>query len=79
MPKAVKWRQTNNCTIMFDLLKLIQKKEELAFALVGVNSGLSDEFRYCFGCEGNCSGSCQGTCNDTCESYCEQCGNCGSN
>lgn len=64
---------------MFDLFKLIQKKEELAFALVGVNSGLSDEFRYCFGCEGNCSGSCQGTCNDTCESYCEQCGNCGSN
>lgn len=79
MPIAVKWRQTNNCTIMFDLLKLIQKKEEFALALAGIGDNLSDQFRLCYGCEGDCSGSCSGTCNDTCVGYCEQCGNCGSN
>lgn len=74
MPNAVKWRQINNCIIMFDLLKLIQKKEELACALAIVNSGLSDDYRCCFGCEGDCSGTCSGTCIDTCDGYCEQCG-----
>ncbi len=69
MPKAVKWRQTNNCTIMFDLLKLIQKKEELKFALSGVNCNSSNSY-YSFGCEGTCAGSCTGGCQGDCANEC---------
>ena len=86
MPKAVKWRQTNNFKIMFDLLKLIQKKQELQLAISGNIINFSDSFRNCYGCESDCSGSCSGycsgtcesTCDDTCEGQCEGCGNCGS-
>ena len=35
----------NNCTIMFDLLKLFQKKQELQLALVGATESLSDAYR----------------------------------
>lgn len=75
MPKAVKWRQTKNCTIMFDLLKLIQKKQELQFAFSGNIGDFSDSFRDCYGCEGNCAGNCSGSCEDTCENGCTGCGN----
>lgn len=63
---------------MFDLLKLIMKKEQLKLSLVGVN-GLTDTYRYCFGCEDTCSGSCSGSCDDTCSGACSGCGDCGSN
>ena len=79
MPKAVKWRQTNNCTIMFDLLKLIQKKEELQLAFSGSIGDYSGSFRDCNGCESDCSGRCSGGCEDTCEGACYGCGDCGSN
>ncbi len=79
MPKAVKWRQTNNCTIMFDLLKLIQKKEELQLAFSGSIGDYSGSFRDCYGCESDCSGRCSGGCDDTCEGACYGCGDCGSN
>lgn len=79
MLKAVKWRQTNNCTIMFDLLKLIQKKEELQLAFSGSIGDYSGSFRDCYGCESDCSGRCSGGCEDTCEGACYGCGDCGSN
>ena len=79
MPKAVKWRQTNNCTIMFDLLKLIQKKEELQLAFSGSIGDYSGSFRDCYVCESDCSGRCSGGCEDTCEGACYGCGDCGSN
>ena len=64
---------------MFELFKLIQMKKQLQLSLVGVN-GLTDAYRYCYGCEGNCSGSCSGSCEDTCDSRCgDSCGSCGSN
>ncbi len=78
-PIAIKWRQTNNCTIMFDLLKLIQKREEFRVALAGVSGNFSDSYHMNYGCEGDCSGSCSGSCDDTCSGGCEGCGNCGSN
>ncbi|MBE6311274.1 MAG: hypothetical protein E7080_09520 [Bacteroidales bacterium] len=64
---------------MFDLLKLIQKKEELQLAFSGSIGDYSGSFRDCYGCESDCSGRCSGGCEDTCEGACYGCGDCGSN
>lgn len=75
MPKAVKWRLINkNSKVMFDLLKLIQKKQELQLALAGNIGDYSDTFRDCYGCESDCQGTCSGTCEDTCDGACFGCG-----
>ena len=63
MPKAVKWRLINkNSKVIFDLSKLLQKKQELRLALAGNIGDYSDAFRDCYGCESTCSGTCNGMC-----------------
>lgn len=61
----------NNCTIMFDLLKLFQKKQELQLALVGATESLSDAYRMNFGCEDGCSAGCANNCSGTCDNTCD--------
>lgn len=58
---------------MFDLLKLIQKKDEFQMALAGVSGNFQDSHDMSFGCDscnssctGGCFGSCQGECFDSC-------------
>ena len=50
---------------MFDLLKLIAKKEELQIALEGVAIQTSPNYRdnYCVDCSGVCRDSCRAECN----------------
>lgn len=55
---------------MFNLLKLIQKKEQMRASL-GCIDRLPDQWRDCFGCEGNCSGACYNTCDGECYGTCE--------
>lgn len=69
-PKAVKWRLINNYTIMFDLFKLIQKKEALKLALSSVDSNFADSYRFNFGCDANCGGRCEGGCQGDCYGGC---------
>ena len=54
---------------MFDLLKLIQKREELQIALAGTTENFSEfDHRYltCEGCGSSCSGGCEGDCYGEC-------------
>lgn len=53
---------------MFDLLKLILKKEEFALALSGVDSFESSFYETfsCSACDGACQGGCQGDCYGAC-------------
>ena len=55
---------------MFDLLKLVQKKEELLLAFYDNLGDCSDSFRNCYGCQGDCSGNCTGTCEGCCADAC---------
>lgn len=53
---------------MFDLLKLIQKKEEFQYALSGIDGEwnvYSHNFS-CTACDGLCQGGCQGDCYGAC-------------
>lgn len=61
----------NNCTIMFDLLKLLSKKQELQLALVGTSENLADAYRMNFGCEDGCSAGCANNCSGTCDNTCD--------
>ena len=54
---------------MFDLLKLIQKKDEFQMALAGVSGISQDSYDMSFGCptcQDGCSGGCSGTCDGEC-------------
>lgn len=53
---------------MLDLLKLIQKKQELKLSLAGQE--FTDDFAYSFGCGDTCSGSCTGSCESSCSGRC---------
>ena len=62
---------------MFDLLKLIQKKDEFQVALVGAPDNFQDTYNMSFGCEscnngcwGGCAGNCAGGCSDACRGLC---------
>ncbi len=55
---------------MFNLLKLIQKKEQMRASL-GCIDRLTDRWRHYYGCEGNCSGACYNTCDGECYGTCE--------
>lgn len=50
---------------MFNLLKLIQKKEQMRASL-GCIDRLTDRWRHYYRCEGNCSGACYNTCDGEC-------------
>ena len=56
---------------MFDLLKLLSKKQELQLALVGTSENLADAYRMNFGCEDGCSAGCANNCSGTCDNTCD--------
>lgn len=63
---------------MFDLAKILKKKEELQFAIYGANVPQKPSFNavcglLVFSCTG-CEGSCSGTCDDSCSTNCYGCG-----
>lgn len=58
---------------MFNLQKLIQNKDNLKLAVVGINVELENAQLYCFGglgCHNTCQGTCMGTCEFTCSTVC---------
>ena len=60
--------------IMFNFAKLLQKKEEFALSLAGINCEFQTINSYdafsCNACDGACDGACQGGCAGCCESDC---------
>lgn len=55
---------------MFDLLKLIEKKQSLQVALAGVPVTDENQPMYMSGCGEACTGTCSNTCDGGCEGYC---------
>ncbi len=60
--------------IMFNFAKLLQKKEEFALSLAGINCEFQTINSYdafsCSACDGACQGGCQGDCQSDCYGAC---------
>lgn len=66
-----------NLKTMFDLSKLIQRRNELKLSIA--NLGVKNDSKYNFGtigCGDTCVGTCKGTCENSCEGRCTGGGGC---
>ena len=61
--------------IMFNFAKLLQKKEEFALSLAGINCEFQTINSYdafsCNACDGACQSDCYGACYGMCENGCD--------